>query len=485
MSVRFNPVSLFTRRRSKSKTKTRSQSVAASESSSYAPDEESEIEPKITRFPGTKRSLSTSPSVKFRFFASLRRTRSPRRQTVESQVNVEPRPAVPPDEEVVAFVEPKLIIEPVPNSDDPQEPEKSPAPLAQHDCFDITDVSDIETDDGRRKGLSSLERSGENQFIQGQRNIRAADSIDDESERESTTEERSRNTDLSTDEEDTCRLKDSDDQNMTPVLTEDEASVLELPMDYDTAYPDIPESESTLSASESPLRKEWTISEDEMREEANQSVDHVTDESKSESERYVTQLSDETHPEETQVIYSEASVEDEKFIIDEEEEVPSKHVSNSSMEQEEEMEDDQEEVVDIQAPQFEVEHDPSQDPFAEVEYAASRGIWGVKSGEDTLAAPKIFVISASSESLYDEPNKRQDQPQSSKSPPERPQPPEVKSQPSRPPPRPSTAAASKKTPPPRPTTQPLPSESASPERTKKRKLFGIVDVGELFGLRSY
>ncbi|CAL8092138.1 unnamed protein product [Calicophoron daubneyi] len=582
MSSRFNPVALLKRRRSKSKSKNRNDATVESESiktDTETPDVSSHIKPKVISKParpGGSDSTPSSPLVRFKVFSGLRRPRSPERHSKRSTLPAVRATSVPPqvaDDNATAEVPFK-----VPKSGPKREesPPESPAPLAQGECFELTDASDFENEDGQGK---KKKRSVENTLSAHSDIIGAAATngtpiVTDNGQGTEPQEETADTEEHSIKSEGTEKSDDedmwaSDSGRKTPTMDEyDDSSVPKLPAEYETDYPVCENSESTLSAPQTPLEEEWMdrgledestasgsdklkpqfslCSEEEEEADEDKKISGTEDPELNATKPEYTEIGAnlqsvpeeeieqpqekiyETSLEEVQAVpIKEPESEDvgedtgysgEAEMISQEAEGAEKLVEIVSsqtdgdipeataieslrstgesqplgpdgkiiaedvdhparMDETEEQRAEEEVYIE---PQFEVVPDPKQDPFYAAELAASEA----PVSSHALVAPSIIVTSASSGSLQHCVEAEPIEPPTRPPPPVPPPPADLP--PSRPPPptsadgapaRPSPPPSSKSGPPPRPQSRP-PGEESTPQR-KKKKLFGVVDLGPL------
>ncbi|KAL7060433.1 hypothetical protein AAHC03_09893 [Spirometra sp. Aus1] len=377
-----------------------------------------------------------------------------------------------------------------------------PAPLAQSDCFDLTDVSDFEPEVKRTDSIGQEDHtSADKGQIESAREIDGQSFVDSESYKMSTSSSRE---DLS-DEESMISIK----ENVDPDLHQTEDSVIDAGYDFD--YPTVKRSESdealdleverTLPPADDSSSEESTRREREVDDQASTDADEISLSKESDVKRTATDPADaqtEVCEYDATAVYGKDEAQlpvgnrepaFEDASVSAEAKVPMINVqtedgTHSDWEEpanydqqvewaqnnhndlgqggmEYDIPEEEEEVT------FEVEHDAAQDPFHEAVLSASRAKY-------LRDPPAIMVTSPSNHDLT---------PHS----PKRPPPPIV------PPPSPSEAIKTA-TPPPRPPAPPpVSATKSSPNCTedpasvetkplhspkKKHKIFGV-SVGPL------
>ncbi|VDL97789.1 unnamed protein product [Schistocephalus solidus] len=374
-----------------------------------------------------------------------------------------------------------------------------PAPLAQSDCFDLTDVSDFEPE-VKTTAMTSQAYNTTVDKVQSEK-AREADResfIESEADRMSTSSSRGD----SSDEESMISIK----ENVDPGLHQTEVSAVYA--DYDFDYPAVKRSESdeamelevdrTLPPTEDSSSEESTRRECEVEYQSSTDADEISLSKESDFKRTATDLTDtqsvvyeygpmDVHAKEpTRLPVENREPDVENISMPEDAKVPIINVQTEDWTQSDGGEavtyDQQAEWVqdtdyeleqggseyDIQEEEvtFEVEHDAAQDPFHEAVLNASRAQY-------LRDPPAIMVTSPSNHDLT---------PHS----PKRPPPPVV-----HPPPPPPSEADRTATPPPRPPAPPSVSSAmkSSPNCTegstlseakpphspkkKKHKIFGV------------
>ncbi|KAL5108484.1 Protein stoned-B [Taenia crassiceps] len=287
-----------------------------------------------------------------------------------------------------------------------------PAPLATADCFDITDVSDVEV--GSKDQLSDSKAEAESED----------DSVSPTSY---------------SDSEETQSVDKSEEE---PVFTYSGTPTDQI---YDFNYPEIlrDESESSLAS---------TIHKSHSSSSSNSTDMIYSKESSSEGEVEKFEL------EETEISEGQST---EMCKGDNNEENSYREVYQDSYE-------------DYNYPQFEVQHDPQQDPFHEATLIAERQKQFSPPNQLYMntSPPAILVTSPSNHDITQKSPSRPPPPVTKPVPPPVPPPPrEVQHHP----PEPTRPL------PPRPSSRPEPSTSeapTSPARKKKHKIFGI-SIGPL------
>ncbi|KAL5960671.1 hypothetical protein TSMEX_011568 [Taenia solium] len=282
-----------------------------------------------------------------------------------------------------------------------------PAPLATADCFDITDVSDAEVGSKDQLSDSKVEAESESGSV----------------------------TPISySDSEETQSVDKSEEE---PVFTYSGAPTDQI---YDFSYPEVlqDESESSLSS---------TIHKSDSSSSSNSIDVSSSKESSSEGEVEKDEL------EEGEVSEFQST---ETCKGDDNEEQPYREVYQDNYEY-------------YNYPQFEVQHDPQQDPFHEATLIAER--------QKQFSPPNQLYMNTSPPAILVTSPSNHDITQKS---PSRPPPPVTKPVPPPVPPPPKEAqhhpSEPTRPPPPRPSSRPESSTSevlASPARKKKHKIFGI------------
>ncbi|VDP71475.1 unnamed protein product [Echinostoma caproni] len=576
MSSRFNPVALLTRRRSKSKSKSQSESSTAAGvttptgSRPSPPESQQPLEPRVTSKPARTSAPSdtpSSPKVRFRVFASLRRARSPRRRSEKEACETTRAISVPPK---IRTGEQTVPIDvPIPPSiqklNDEIQSNESAAPLAQHDCFELTDVSDAEHEDLQSKRqrltteqsnsidskasathrIESAHISSSTETLDSRENKHPASSFSKEEQQQQQQQQRqqhvqqnepvslSRSSTQSLDEENAAARTSTDTEDdmededtwqterlnrSDTVDSVEDSSVTKLSVEYETEYPVCENTDSTLSPPQSPLGKDWADLPDDGQRNSSDTDDaydvggRVSNGSPSLSNKSFedeevqgdgTVIHSETEPTtepsypygydqtvrggppetgkcDVQVNVIPADSESDQYPDEESAQPQVDETIKTDYEQDQTVTTDQDEYME---PQFEVEPDPEQDPFYAAELAATE----LDNQDGVLSAPSIIVTSASTGSLHLIAESEPPPPT-----PERPPPPVAVAQPSppsgsedtapkRPPPPPVGPPSTTGPPPPRPPpSRPpgSPAQEQTPQHQKKKKLFGVVDLGK-------
>lgn len=282
-----------------------------------------------------------------------------------------------------------------------------PAPLATAECFDITDVSDVEA--GSKDQLSDSKAEAESKD----------GSV----------------TPISYSDSEEAQSVDKSEEE--PIFTYSGAPTDQI---YDFSYPEVPrdQSESSLAS---------TIHKSDSSSSSSSTDVICSKESSSEGEI------EEVEPEEIGIPESQST---EACKGDDNEENLYREVHQDSYE-------------DYNYPQFEVQHDPQQDPFHEATLIAERQRQFSPPNQLYMntSPPAILVTSPSNHDITQKSPSRPPPPVTKPVPPPVPPPPkEVQHHPSEP----------ARPPPPRPSSKPESSTSeapASPARKKKHKIFGI------------
>ncbi|CAH8475419.1 unnamed protein product [Schistosoma rodhaini] len=551
MSFKFNPIAFISRRSSKVRAKTRSES--ADQTSLSQNDSDNEFQSPVVRSrtrPSKKissgqdpKSFPSSSSIRAQVLASLRRTRSPKRKVHQTSVRAISVPPSTLENDASTHID-SIVTSTAINDNckvagvvsskygKRQTKEcESPAPLAQDDCFELTDMSDVESDPMHKSQAFQCPISDENKIqkttigtmddnesntpvgLQSQ----SLENIDIESNNLSSSI-RDNHIDnkneidtniLSTYTYDSTDLQyESEGENSTEneyaIYTnnnnyfDDDKSVTKLAVEYEIDYPiiDHADYDDVLSFSnETP--KQFSLSSDNEEE-------HDTEEQDDESTKSIQSSMNQSltsikQPEEegenkentqcdTRNVYQDeiddrqsvrSNSEDDYYkyddenqqslviTIDREQNIQMHETSYGEVIQEQENTD-----------QYESSNDElSQGPFSLTKLTAHNSEWeNMRDNSNTyLTTPSIIITSASTESLMKINN------ENSLTPPMRPPPPPV-------PPPPSHSVSTPKRPSPPKELPPKPQHpqstttsqhDTSKKRRKKDKLFGLVDLGPL------
>ncbi|CAH8566461.1 unnamed protein product [Dicrocoelium dendriticum] len=472
MSLRFNPVTLLTRRRSKSKSKGRSKSVGGrtpvGTSCELPPDKESwecKDDPNFPRH-------SMSPKPRLRLLSSLRRTRSARHPAEDEWKEISSKDSPPLTSDQLS--KDRTTIPNSPHSQKENDSE-SPAPLAQNDCFELTDISDTETEESPAQYNITPQTTGIEQPRRKSEEASDADHStpqkvfgDEDTDEEIT--EKGLQVDDSESELESEELTSGSHPSLFGTGDDNESQVPKLEVQYDTEYPVCELSGSIVSLSNGLAQRNGVDTDPTESESTVGKADFVStpvisseEQSGPEGMEDFKELSPEQKASEVVIKdgYQQPTEQRDIVVTAIESEVEPTFQQIADFDNSDTPIN--QEPVDHLEPSFEVTYDPLQDPFFAAEVAAHEG----EHQMTVLVAPSIIVTSASTGSLkqYVEAEPIE--------PPSRPPPPAA-TVPKRPP-LPSV-------PPPRPGTGPVVSTEPSKSeqhRKKKRKLLGIVDLGPL------
>ncbi|KAK4474119.1 hypothetical protein MN116_003424 [Schistosoma mekongi] len=298
MSFKFNPISFINRRSSKAKAKTRSES--ADQASLSQNDSDNEFQSPVVRSrtrPSKKissgqdpKSLPSSSSIRAQVLASLRRTRSPKRKSHQQTTRAI---SVPPStvENNSTTHKASIITSSINNNHKPEnvvtseyveQPEQcgSPAPLAQDDCFELTDISDVENDPMHRfqtlhkpmiskNSTTTMDDSESNTPTEFQ--SQSIENIDVEwnDNNHDITNKIDRNvtssyiydiTDLQYESENGHSMGDESVDNASDNNSDDDKSVTKLVVEYEIEYPMVDHSDSDVLSFTSETPKSLSIS---------------------------------------------------------------------------------------------------------------------------------------------------------------------------------------------------------------------------------
>ncbi|CAH8456774.1 unnamed protein product [Schistosoma turkestanicum] len=543
MSFKFNPIAFISRRSSKAKAKARSES--ADQTSLSQNESDNEFQSPVVRSrtrPSKKissgqdpKSFPSSSSIRAQVLASLRRTRSPKRKAHQSSVRatsvppstIENNAATHADGTITNATANDKVAYILSSKYDERQTEEcgSPAPLAQDDCFELTDISDIENDPSNKLQTFQPSTNDDNESntpigFQSQSleniNIESNDispSIDvNHNANENDVDENV----LSTYTYDSTNLEyESEGENSTENENaiyanndiyddddDDDKSVEKLAVEYEIDYPvivhmdyddvlslDTKPTKQSLSSSDS---KEGYDTEEHDDDDSTKSIQSSMSQSftslkHSEAEEeeneenmqwdtnnvYQDEIDNQQHvysyTEDNYYEYDDKTQQPIVMTVDEEQtnEVPETIYDTESREQEN---------ID----QYKSSNDdPNQDPFCLVESTTRHSEWRNMDDHSNayLTTPSIIITCASTESL----KKISDE--YSSTPPVRPPPPPppIPPSPSHPVSTPKAPSSLKELPPrpQNPQSKITSQDDISKKKRKKDKLFGLVDLGPL------
>ncbi|CAH8463780.1 unnamed protein product [Schistosoma curassoni] len=549
MSFKFNPIAFISRRSSKVQAKKRSES--ADQTSLSQNDSDNEFQSPVVRSrtrPSKKISSGRDPksfpssSIRAQVLASLRRTRSPNRKAHQKSVRAISVPPSTIENNTSTHINSTVTsttindhckVASVVSSKFGERQTKeceSPAPLAQDDCFELTDMSDVESDPMHKSQTFQWSTSDENKVqkttigtmddnesntpvgsqSQSLENINIGSNNLSSSVRDNYNDNKNEidKNILSTYTYDSTDLQyESEGENSMENgyaiyannnnYFDDDKSVTKLVVEYEIDYPviDHTDYDDVLSlTNETP--KQSSLSSDNEEEHdigeqddestksisssMNQSITSIKQPDKEDANRENIQCDtrnvyqDETddrqyvpsHSEDDYYRYDEENQQPLVITIEKEQNIQVNETNYSKEVQEQENID-----------QYESSNEElSQDPSSLTKLTAYNSEWeNMRDNRDTyLTTPSIIITCASTESLM-KIN------ENSLTPPMRPPPPPV-------PPSPSHSVSTPKRPSPPKELPPRPQHpqstttshhDTSKKRRKKDKLFGLVDLGPL------
>ncbi|KAH8852110.1 stoned B-like protein [Schistosoma japonicum] len=540
MSFKFNPISFINRRSSKAKAKARSGSADQASLSQNESDNEfqspvvrSRIRPSKKISSGQDVKSFPSSSIRAQVLASLRRTRSPKRKSHQQTTRAI---SVPPStvENNPTTQKASIITSSINNNHKPtnvvsleyvEQPEQcgSPAPLAQDDCFELTDISDVENDPMHKcqtlhkpitskNSITTMDDSESNTPTEFQSqsieniNVELNDNYHDitnKSDQNVTSSYVYDSTDLQYESENDHSMGDESVDDVSDNNYDDDKSVTKLVVEYEIEYPVIDHSDSDVMSFTSEIPKKLSISSDSEVAEHDMAErdDEITKSIQSSTDRSLTSIkhfeeeeedSDEENIQvDTNVVYQD-DINTQHYMYIHEEDNYNRYSDGESQRpivitDENNAQNAQEHDEELQE-QENVDHyeskndDPSQDSFSFLKSTTlNPNRDDINDINRTyLTTPSIIITCASTESLMKiNDDHRLIPPTRPPGPPPIPPPPHTDSTPKRPSP-PSTLLPKES--PPRPQgPQPITTSQGDTgkRRRKKDKLFGLVNLGPL------
>lgn len=548
MSFKFNPIAFISRRSSKVQAKKRSES--ADQTSLSQNDSDNEFQSPVVRSrtrPSKKISSGQDPksfpssSIRAQVLASLRRTRSPNRKAHQKSVRAISVPPSTIENNTSTHINSTVTsttindhckVASVVSSKFGERQTKeceSPAPLAQDDCFELTDMSDVESDPMHKSQTFQWSTSDENKVqkttigtmddnesntpvgsqSQSLENINIGSNNLSSSVRDNYNDNKNEidKNILSTYTYDSTDLQyESEGENSMENgyaiyannnnYFDDDKSVTKLVVEYEIDYPviDHTDYDDVLSLTNETPKQSSLSSDNEEEHDIGEQDDESTKSISSSMNQSITSIKqpdkedankeniqcdtrnvyqDETddrqyvpsHSEDDYYRYDEENQQPLVITIEKEQNIQVNETNYSKEVQEQENID-----------QYESSNEElSQDPSSLTKLTAYNSEWeNMRDNRDTyLTTPSIIITCASTESLM-KIN------ENSLTPPMRPPPPPV-------PPSPSHSVSTPKRPSPPKELPPRPQHpqstttshhDTSKKRRKKDKLFGLVDLGE-------
>ncbi|CAH8459272.1 unnamed protein product [Schistosoma bovis] len=551
MSFKFNPIAFISRRSSKVQAKKRSES--ADQTSLSQNDSDNEFQSPVVRSrtkPSKKISSGQDPksfpssSIRAQVLASLRRTRSPNRKAHQKSVRAISVPPSTIENNTSTHINSTVTsttindhckVASVVSSKFGERQTKeceSPAPLAQDDCFELTDMSDVESDPMHKSQTFQWSTSDENKVqkttigtmddnesntpvgsqSQSLENINIGSNNLSSSVRDNYNDNKNEidKNILSTYTYDSTDLQyESEGENSMENgyaiyannnnYFDDDKSVTKLVVEYEIDYPviDHTDYDDVLSLTNETPKQSSLSSDNEEEHDIGEQDDESTKSISSSMNQSITSIKQPDKEEDankenvqcdTRNVYQDETddrqyvpshSEDDYYRYDEENQQPlvitiEKEQNIQVNETNYSKEVQEQENID----QYESSNEElSQDPSSLTKLTAYNSEWeNMRDNRDTyLTTPSIIITCASTESLMKINN------ENSLTPPMRPPPPPV-------PPSPSHSVSTPKRPSPPKELPPRPQHpqstttshhDTSKKRRKKDKLFGLVDLGPL------